>query len=185
MLSTNKIKYLKMKSIVINSFHQLYIELYCLIIFVKNYVKNRKLLIKDVQIYEQVLILGNTACLFWKLKGCHKVKVSNIGSFPGTSSGINFIVASNKPIIISFYGVNSIITKQIQVNAYKINLVTPKANLNENFEINSLLSPKLKSKFDKKNIQSVFRNTELQTAFTEISLNFDAFEEISQFNSQN
>lgn len=174
-----------MKLAVISSYHQFYIDLNCLIIFVKNYIKNRKLLVKDIQIYEQVLILGNTASLFWKLKGCHKIKVGGVGSFPGNSLGIKFIVASNKPITVSFYGIDSIITKKVEVSASKINLTTSKASLDRNFEIRSFLVPKLKSKFDENNIQSVFKNAKLQNTFTYLSLNSNAFDEISRPDNQN
>lgn len=172
-----------MKLLILNVLHKLYVELYCLILFLRNYVTSQKLIVEKVQIYERVLILGNTVTLDWNLKGCHRITMSNIGSFPGTSRSIVFVLNSNKPVEICFYGVDSKLRRQIKVNTFKINLTNSKAKLNRSFEIKSLFASKIETQLRVNNLKSVFRNPNPQTAITKISLNFDAFNEINQLDN--
>lgn len=74
---------------------------------------------------EVFVIDGNSIGVSWKARGCHKIKIDNVGVFYGATGGaIVEINNCSQPLTIRFYGISGRrITKIIHFNAAKINLL--------------------------------------------------------------
>lgn len=94
------------------------------ILWIKNLVLFKKLKMQDVYIFDSVVIDGNQVNLLWNVDGCYKVKVENLGVFPGNLSGIRFIFnIEYNPLYVTFYGVFRKYTQQVDVRFMQVNVL--------------------------------------------------------------
>lgn len=91
-------------------------------LWIKNLVLFRKLKMQDIYIYDSVVVEENQVNLLWDVKGCYKVKVEELGVFPGNLSGIRFrYKAGYNPLTATFYGIfrnhlQIVVVRSAQVN---------------------------------------------------------------------
>lgn len=80
--------------------------LLCSLIFVKNLLFAKKLIVEKFLYTNNIVIQGNEAELNWEIKGCHKISIKDIGILQGNISYINLkLIHKINPIEITFYGV--------------------------------------------------------------------------------
>lgn len=142
----------------------------CFLLLLKNLLLIRMLRVKSVSLYDSVVIEGNEVKLFWTVRGCHKIKVQNIGTVRGNIKGIKFKVRDiTKPIEVCFYGIAKKKTEQIFFNGAKVNLLNK-------FYSDASMPLAIETPHNRTNLDSQFSNSKLETNFENIIFEFDSFD---------
>ncbi|MBL0310577.1 MAG: hypothetical protein IPP77_13155 [Bacteroidetes bacterium] len=142
----------------------------CFLLLLKNLILIKTLRVKSVWLYDRVVIQGNEVELFWKVKGCHKIRVAGIGTIKGSLTGIRFKLADiTKPIQICFYGIAKRKTETVFFNGAKINLLNK-------FYTDSTLPIAFAVPYNRENLDCQFSNSKLETNFENITFEFDSFD---------
>ncbi|MBK7888512.1 MAG: hypothetical protein IPJ86_14905 [Bacteroidetes bacterium] len=131
-------------SIQINrAYKNLGLQVHCFILLLKNLLLIRMLRVKDVSLLDSIVIEGNEATLFWRVIGCHRIKIEGIGSVKGNASGIKFRMQDiDKSIQVCFYGIARRRTVSLSFNGSKV-------SLRNKFYSDSGLQKKLGSKYSR------------------------------------
>jgi len=157
---------------------KIFFTLSCFLLFIRNFLGRRKLVVNEALVFEKIVFEGNRINLFWNASGCHKIKVKNVGTFRGGSSGITFnFFEADKPIEICFYGVNEIIEKSIAVNGRRaeiLNSFTFTSKLPSAIET-SEFNKRLVNMFQDSLLKIDVRQPNLKTVFTDFYFEFDSF----------
>ncbi|UGU16747.1 hypothetical protein LS482_02480 [Sinomicrobium kalidii] len=96
----------------------------CFLLFFKNLLFIKKLNLKSVSLSDNIVIQNNQTELLWKVNGCYKIKVHDLGIFPGNSCGIRFIFLPNyNPIEITFFGIDKKLKKTLVIESTRIDLI--------------------------------------------------------------
>lgn len=71
--------------------------------------------------------------LCWEVKGCHKIRINELGTFPGSISGVRFpFQHAMNPIMVTFYGTNkNRFSKELWIESYQVKLVDKFIRKNE------------------------------------------------------
>lgn len=126
--------------------------------------------VKSVSLYDSIVIEGNEALIFWKVKGCYKIKVSGFGTIKGNATGIKLRITDvTKPIQISFYGIARKISEQIFFNGVKVNLLNK-------FYSDASMPLAIETPHNRQIIDSHFSNSKLETNFENVFFEFDPFD---------
>ena len=85
---------------------KLYTFILCGVLFVKNLIFKNSFVLERFLYTNKIIIRGNEAVLSWKITGCHKIIIKNLGLIAGNQSQISLILYKKiNPIEITFYGV--------------------------------------------------------------------------------
>ena len=96
----------------------------CLLLLLKNLLLIRTLKLKNVSLYDRVVIQHNEIEMLWNVKGCHKIKINGIGDFPGNTHGLKFLFSNrHNPIEITFFGIARKLKKRILIENEKVDLL--------------------------------------------------------------
>ncbi len=96
----------------------------CLLLLFKNLLLIRTLKVRSVSLYDRVVIQDNEIEMLWNVKGCHKIKISGIGVFPGNIHGLKFLFSNrHNPVEITFFGIARNLKKRIRIENSKISLL--------------------------------------------------------------
>lgn len=141
----------------------------CLLLLFKNLILIRPLKIQSVCLYDLVVIQGNEIELFWKVRGCHKIKIKGLGVFPGNTAGLKFIFSNrHNPIEVTFYGILKGIKKKIRIENTKINLL-------DRFMATAKLPVVIEVPYCKQRLQSNLSNYSLKELSPNIYFEFEPF----------
>ncbi len=143
----------------------------CFLVLSKNLLLIKMLRVKSVSLLDSIVIEGNEATLFWKVKGCHRIKIEGIGIAKGNASGIKFKVYDiNKPIQICFYGIARRKTESISFSGSKLNLLNK-------FYSGSDLPLAIEAPYNRNTLESQFSFSKLEPNFENITFEFDFFDQ--------
>ena len=146
------------------------LKAHCFLLLLKNLLLIRMLRVKSVSLYDSVVIEGNEVKLFWTVRGCHKIKVQDIGTVRGNIKGIKFKVHNvTKPIQVCFYGIARKKTEQIFFNGAKVNLMNK-------FYSDASIPLAIETPHNRTKLDSEFSNSKLETNFENIIYDFDSFD---------
>lgn len=113
---------------------KLYTFILCGVLFVKNLIFKNSFVLERFLYTNKIIIRGNEAVLSWKITGCHKIIIKNLGLIAGNQSQISLILYKKiNPIEITFYGVGGQEeTKNIEIKTSSpsvLNSFTPNTNI--------------------------------------------------------
>lgn len=78
----------------------------CSLLFVKNLLFTKKLVVNNFLYTNKIIIRGNEAELNWETTGCHKILIKDLGILTGNSSSTRIILKDKiNPIKIIFFGI--------------------------------------------------------------------------------
>ena len=147
------------------------IQTQCFLLLLKNLLFIRMLKVKSVTLLECIIIEGNEATLFWKVRGCHRIKIDGIGTTKGNSNGVKFKVHDiNKSIRVCFYGIARRKYKSITFNGSKV-------YLQNKFYSNSDLPIKVEAPHNRNTLESQFSISKVETNFQKVFFEFDHFDQ--------
>jgi hypothetical protein len=158
------------------NFNKLELLTQCNFLFLKNILLIRTLKLKNISIYDKVIIQDNEIEMHWNVKGCHKIKINGIGVFSGNSYGMKFIFSDkHNPIEITFYGIAKKLKKKIHVDNTKIDLV-------DKFFAKTEIPIAIEVPYNKEilvsqkqNVESKLSKHHLKMSLKEISIEFEHF----------
>jgi hypothetical protein len=148
----------------------------CLLLLFKNLLLIRTLKLKNVSLYDRVVIQDNEIEMLWNVKGCHKIKINGIGVFPGNSYGMKFLFSNrHNPIEITFYGIAKKLKKKIHIDNIKIDLL-------DKFVATTKIPIAIEVPYNreilvsqKQNLESKLSKDHLKMALQDISIEFEHF----------
>lgn len=77
----------------------------CFLLLLKNIFLIRVLRLESVTVFDSIIIEGNEVLVYWKVRGCHKIRLKGHGSVSGNISGFRIQVLDiSKPIVITYHG---------------------------------------------------------------------------------
>lgn len=168
---------------------------HCFLLYLKNLILARELAVSEIKCADAVVIYGGTTGLFWQSRGCHKAVVKNIGTIPGSISGIRLPAAAHceQPIEICFYGIiGRQIKKTIFINTVKVNLTgnyiaksrlpAPAATIYSKSHLKSDFSTPAVAKILPRLKKGAFFHQELKFQISEMRFAFDPIETIKPKN---
>src|SRR4051794_8117026 len=86
------------------------------LLLLRHWISRKPLSVMKVILVESNLLLGSTAIIQLHVKGCHKIKIFDVGTFPGNASQIDIPVKhSLRTFELTFYGFNQIETRELRV----------------------------------------------------------------------
>lgn len=142
----------------------------CLLLLFKNLLLIRTLKLKSVSLYDRVVIQDNEIEMLWNIRGCHKIKITGIGIFPGNIYGLKFIFSNREnPIEITFCGIAKRIKKKIKIENTKINLP-------DKFISTTEIPFATEIPYNKEKIECKLSKDNLKMGISTISLEFDPFD---------
>lgn len=95
----------------------------CILLLCRNLLLIRTLKLKNLELYDQVILQGNEIEILWKVKGCHKIKIKGLGYFSGNIHGLKLIFTNSiNPIEITFCGIAKRITKEFSIKSSTVKL---------------------------------------------------------------
>mgnify|MGYP001465317216 CR=1 FL=1 len=152
------------------------IQCQCFALFLKNMMLLKSLHIKDVTLYDKIIINGNYVTLLWNVKGCHKIKVTGIATFSGNRHGIKFYYhKNNEPIEICFYGVFKKERKYISIKSTNISLPNKFFSTAQLPEIEYSVLNKINVISPWNNMKSEISESDIQVHIPDVSFQFDHF----------
>ena len=78
----------------------------CSLLFVKNLLFTKKLVVNNFLYTTKIIIQGNETELNWQTTGCHKILIKGLGILTGNSSSTRIILKDKiNPIKIIFFGI--------------------------------------------------------------------------------
>jgi hypothetical protein len=141
----------------------------CLLLLFKNLLLIRTIKLRNVSIYDRVVIQDNEIEMLWNVKGCHKIKINEIGVFPGNTHGIKFIFSNRQnPIEITFYGIAQKIIRKIRFENTKINLL-------DKFIATTEIPIAIEVPYSKQRFECEFMKDNLKIELQNVSFEFEPF----------
>ncbi len=114
----------KLATLIKKKYKKVALHTQCLLLLIKNLFLIRTIKLKNLSLYDHVVIQDNEIEMLWNVRGCHKIKINGIGVFPGNIHGLKFLFSNrHNPIEITFYGVAKKLEKKIRIENTKINLL--------------------------------------------------------------
>jgi hypothetical protein len=142
---------------------------HCVLLLLKNVILIKILKLKYVSLYDRIVIEDNEIEILWSVKGCHKIKIKDIGVFPGDINGLKFHFSNRQnPIEITFYGIAKKIKKKIKIKNTKIDLLCK-------FIAKTEIPIATEVYYSKQNFQCELINDNLEMEFQTISFEFEPF----------
>ena len=125
--------------------------------------------LKSVSIYDRFVIQDNEIEMLWNVSGCHKIKINDIGIFPGNTHGLKFKFSNKQnPIEITFFGIAKKIKKRMRIENTKINLL-------DKFIVTTEIPIAIEVPLNKQKFQCELVNYNLKMELQNVSLEFEPF----------
>ena len=141
----------------------------CLLLLFKNLLLIRTLKLSSVSLYDRVVIQDNEIEMLWNVRGCHKIKINEIGVFPGNAHGLKFIFSNRpNPIEITFCGIAKKIKKRIRIENTKINLL-------DKFIATAEIPIAIEVPYNKQKFESKLSKDNLKMELQNVSFEFEPF----------
>lgn len=152
------------KSIVLNT--------RCFLLWLKNlFLLRMSSQVEWVALYDRIVIEGNEVELLWKVRGCHKIKITGIGTVKGNIHGIKFKVLDiSKHIEVYFYGIRSTEHKTVSFIGDRIKLLNK-------FYSESKMPVTNADLHIREKLSCQFTNSALTSNFEKIYFEIDSFEQ--------
>jgi len=148
---------------------KLKLAIQCLALFSKNLLFIKSLKLKELTLYDRVVIKENEIEILWDVRGCHKIKIKGMGIFPGNIYGIKlFFTDRQNPIEITFYGIAKKLKKRLGIVATEINLLNK-------FIVNTSIPNTFEIPLNKFAIISEFTKLQLQINTQDIYFDIEPF----------
>lgn len=145
------------------------LQMQCLLLLFKNLLLNRMIKLKSVSIYDRFVIQDNEIEMLWNVSGCHKIKINDIGMFPGNTHGLKFTFTNKQnPIEITFFGIAKKIKKRIRIENTKIDLL-------DKFIATTEIPIAIEVPYNKQKFQCELIKDNLKIEFQNVSLEFEPF----------
>jgi hypothetical protein len=146
------------------------------LLLLKNLLLIRTLKLKNVSLYDRVVIQHNEIEMLWNVKGCHKIKINGIGDFPGNTHGLKFIFSNrHNPIEITFFGIARKLKKRIRIENEKVDLLDKFIASTEIPVVHeaSCIRNKIESKLTRENL--IMEHLDIKVELNNIFFEFEPF----------
>jgi hypothetical protein len=109
-----------------------YIKIFLL--WFNNFIKLRRgVYVSDVKLLDPIVYSNNLTQIYWNSKGIYKIKVENVGTFPGNRNCLPIIIKKDTCLRFIFYGIGKKIEKTLDINP--VNVFLPQLSQINNAEI--------------------------------------------------